>query len=535
MTWDLLTGRVTRDHPLWERLTSLGFEERLYRIVDDPCPPDVIGVNHYLTSDRFLDHRLARYPGMRPGGNGIMRYVDVEAVRVLQPGPQGLEGALHEAAARYRLPVAVTECHNGCTREEQVRWLNEAWETANALRAEGVRIEAVTAWSLLGSFNWDTLLTRADGRYECGAFDVRRGAPRPTALARAIKAIARGTSQPNVAAAGAGWWRRDVRLSFAPSPRVATDTDAASRCVARGSPAAPLLIVGATGTLGQALARACEWRGLDYVLTGRRQLSMDRPETIDCALDRYQPWALINAAGWVRVDDAETLAPACHAANATGALALAQACGNRDIRFVTFSSDLVFDGAAGCAYVEDDPVNPLNVYGESKAAAEKAIRALGSRALIVRTAAFFSPHDPHNFASSIVRELAAGRSVCAARDSVVSPTYVPDLVDSVLDLTLDGEEGLWHLANEGAVSWFSFAQTLARSTGLDAGLIEARASKDMGWRAARPAFSALGSARGQMLRSLDDAVAAYAAVLEAQGLFSEFAAASPANGPPALS
>ncbi|HEX8555866.1 MAG TPA: family 1 glycosylhydrolase, partial [Sphingomonas sp.] len=97
MGWDLLFGRVTPAHPMWERLIRFDLGDRLRAIADDPCPPDVVGVNHYLTSDRFLDHRLERYPPATHGGNKRTRYADTEAVRVLDPEPAGLAGALREA------------------------------------------------------------------------------------------------------------------------------------------------------------------------------------------------------------------------------------------------------------------------------------------------------------------------------------------------------------------------------------------------------------------------------------------------------
>jgi len=99
---------------LWDRLNGHGFGDRLRQIADNPCPPDVIGVNHYLTSDRFLDHRIGRYPPEAVGGNGAQAYADVAAVRALEPAPGGLAGALREAWERYGIPLAVTEIHNGC-------------------------------------------------------------------------------------------------------------------------------------------------------------------------------------------------------------------------------------------------------------------------------------------------------------------------------------------------------------------------------------------------------------------------------------
>src|SRR5690606_34657433 len=225
MTWDLLCGKVTPDHPLWRRLTSFGLADRLRAIADAPCPPDIVGVNHYLTSDRFLDHRLDAYPPDRWGGNGSIAFADAEAIRVALPGPAGLEGVLEETWARYRLPLAVTASHNGCTREEQVRWLREAWDTAGRLRAREVDVRAVTAWALLGGFDWNSLLTRSVGHYEVGAFDVRAPEPRPTAIAAELRRLAGGGAEPHPATCGPGWWRRDIRLAFRPAFRNPTSPE----------------------------------------------------------------------------------------------------------------------------------------------------------------------------------------------------------------------------------------------------------------------------------------------------------------------
>ncbi|MDB5426054.1 MAG: dTDP-4-dehydrorhamnose reductase, partial [Phenylobacterium sp.] len=471
MTWDLLEGRVTPGHPLWRRLDDFGLGERLRAIADDPCPPDVLGVNHYLTSDRFLDHRIGDYPPERLGGNDFMAFADVEAVRAVLPAPGGLEGVLDEAWARYGRPLAVTESHNGCTREEQVRWIREAWEAAQRLRGRGVDVRAVTAWALLGTYDWNSLLTRQHGHYEVGAFDVRSDPPRPTALAAELQRLA-GGGEVHPGASGAGWWRRDIRLQFKPVFRTVEAPEPRPEWRTPPAPARPLLIVGATGTLGKALARACEWRGIDYRLTGRGELSLDDEGSIARVLEAAQPWAVVNAAGWVRVDDAEADPAGCMAANAEGAVRLARACRDRGLPFTGFSSDLVFDGRRDRPYVEGDAPSPLNVYGASKARAEAEILGLGGQALMVRTAAFFSPYDPYNFAAQVLRTLAAGQAFAAADDLVVSPTYVPDLVGAVLDLVLDGETGLRHLANDAAVSWADFARQVAGALDLDAGLVQ---------------------------------------------------------------
>lgn len=217
MTWDLLCGRVTPAHPLHQELADLGLAGRLAEIAAAPCPP-VIGLNHYLTSDRFLDHRLDRYPAALHGGNGQMAYADVEAVRVVVPPLQGWAWHLSCLWSRYQLPIVVTECHLGCTREEQLRWLNECWTAAAAARDAGAQIEAVTVWNLLGGYDWNSLLTRNEGVYESGVFDLSEGDPRPTALAALVRDLAKDGSAAMSLAREAGWWRRPQRLLFPAHP-----------------------------------------------------------------------------------------------------------------------------------------------------------------------------------------------------------------------------------------------------------------------------------------------------------------------------
>ncbi len=524
MTWDLLCGRVTPQHYFWDRLARMGFSDRLAAIADDPCPPDVLGVNHYVTSDRFLDHRWQNYPATSVGGNDSVRFADVAAVRAAAKAPAGLEGALTEAWARYAIRLAVTESHLSCTREEQLRWLIEGWQIAARLAAGGLDIEAVTVWSLLGAFDWNSLVTRADGCYESGVFDVRGEKPRATILAAAVRSLTTpGPPLPYAVHGGTGWWRRDIRLGHAADDavNVSPSQDESSQdqnLQSRSKPAvSPILITGATGTLGQAIAGACRRRALDYVLTDRSALSLDAQTSIEAAIARHRPWAVINAAGWVRVDDAELEQNACFEANTDGCVRLAAICQAFDIPCVSFSSDLVFDGGKTAPYVEDDLPNPLNVYGHSKAKAEAKLNDLGGKTLTIRTSAFFSPFDSHNFAVAVARRLAAGERMEAASDLTVSPTYVPDLVNAVLDLLMDGETGLWNLSSNHAVTWADFALIVAESLGLHRRQIDPRPWRDLGFRAERPRAAALTSSRGILLPKFDDAIGRFAQTMRADG------------------
>ena len=213
LTWDLLAGRVAHDHPMWSYLLWAGLEEReLLALGDRPCPADVIGVNYYLTSERYLDDRLDRYPPLIHGGNGRERYVDVEAVRVRGIETRGWQAAFRDACDRYGKPVVATEVHLGCTREEQMRWLAQAWDAAQGARAAGCDVPAITAWSLLGAYDWNTLVTEDNDFYEPGAFDVRSGQPRPTALAGLVAQLASGQTPDHPVLASPGWWQRDDRF-----------------------------------------------------------------------------------------------------------------------------------------------------------------------------------------------------------------------------------------------------------------------------------------------------------------------------------
>jgi len=209
---------------------------------------------------------------------------------------------------------------------------------------------------------------------------------------------------------------------------------------------------------------------------------------------------VINTAGYVRVADAEQEPEGCYRENTEGAVALAKACARLGIPFVTFSSDLVFDGRLGRAYVETDPPSPACVYGASKAEAERCALQTYPDALVIRTSAFFGPWDQYNFVYHTLSALASGHEVPAGADCIISPTYVPDLVNAALDLLIDGETGIWHLANQGAVSWGEFARMAAERGGFDPGRIVLHGTE----RA--PTSTALASVRGEMLPAIDSAL-----------------------------
>jgi len=499
--WDLLCGKVDRAHPLWSYLVLAGIPaEEILWFRHNACPPDIIGVNYYITSERWLDHEPQRFPTLRADTVFGRPCIDVEAARAMEAPTPGLAPLLGEVWQRYGLPIAITEAHIDAGREDQLRWLGDIWQAAQTARAQGADIRAVTAWSLLGAFDWNSLVTRSAGYYEPGAFDTRFAPPRPTAVAHLLRELGAGQGPGHPVAGGRGWWRRPGRLTLHSDHLVQADTfDTIDE-------APPILISGASGTLGRAFARICRQRNLAHRLLSREAMDIADPASVERALDTFRPWAVINASGYVQVDAAERDVERCFRENAFGPAILAAACARHKVHLTTFSTDLVFNGGQQHPYIETDAVAPLNVYGRSKAEGEQLVLDSLPGAMVVRTSSFFGPWDEHNFLIKALRTLLAGQSFTAPDDLIVSPTYVPDLVEVCLDLIIDGESGIWHLTNGQPLCWMELAHRAALAARIDPSRLAARPARECNFLAPRPSYSALKSDRAILLPTLDDAL-----------------------------
>ena len=489
LTYDLLCGKVTRQHFFWNYLISIGVDEdELNFFLENPCPPDIFGFNYYVTSERYLDENIENYHCSTHGGNSKHRYADVEAVRVKELA--GLKILLKEAWERYNIPIAITENHLSCTREEQMRWFKETWDDCCNLKKQGVDIVAVTIWSLLGAFDWNSLLTCTNNYYESGAFDIAGRQLRKTALGKMVSAIATTGEYQHPLVDVKGWWNKNRNMDQ----------------IVNSKKENQLLIIGKNGTLGRAFMKICEHRSIPYTALGREDLDISNEKAVRRVIDDNRPWGVINTAGYVKVDDAETNYNECFSVNSIAPGILANTCNIRGIRFMTFSSDLVFDGAKKTPYNETDVAKPLNIYGVSKANGEQAVQRSNPASLIIRTSAFFGPWDSYNFAYAILDSLKNERSCSVVKNVIVSPTYVPDLTNTALDLFIDEEQGIWHLSNEGMISWADFACAIADRAGYKKSNLLFKDLDEMGWKAQRPLYSALKSDKGIKLPVLDNAL-----------------------------
>ena len=510
LAWDLLCGMVDERHQLYAYLLDSGASgEELQWFRDNPCPPDVIGVNYYVTSERWLDHRPERYPETHRHEFRGVQHADIEAPRALATPTPGIAPLLLETWERYGLPIAITEAHIDANREDQLRWLLEIWNAALKARQQGADVRAVTVWALLGSFDWNCLVTECRGYYEPGPFDVRGPTPRPTALATLMRELASKRPLSNPVLQGEGWWRRPGRFLCKPVATRTAVADIAVRSQFKSARVQPILITGATGTLGSSFRRICEKRNLACHVLTRQEMDITDPASVNDAIMRFKPWAIVNAGGYVRVDEAEGDAERCIRENTLGPTVLALACIRHALRFMTFSSDLVFDGAKDGPYLESDPGNPLNMYGRSKLEAELRVLEADPQALVIRTSAFFGPWDQHNFVTQALNALDAGQPFQAVHDLVVTPTYVPDLVNVSLDLLIDRERGIWHLSNGDALSWAELARRACAAAGVPDERLQEISADACGFIAPRPRNTALGSERAVLMPSLDDALRRY--------------------------
>ena len=497
ISFDLLCGKVNKKHPLWGYFMALKIPAKLLQFfLDNPTEPDIMGFNYYVTSERFLDHKVKDYPPHLHGGNGRHKYVDVEAARVIKS--EGIGNLLQEAWERFHLRIAVTEVHLNCSREEQLRWLHEVWQSCCEAKLKGVDVHAVTAWSLLGAYDWCSLLTKRNDKYESGVFDVSDNKLRKTATAKMTAALAKENEYDHPLLKNKGWWQRDSRFLKPVKKHIEN--------IAGTSGKNPLLIVGKNGTLGKAFSKTCTSRAIDFVALSRNQLNVCDDQEIAAAINFHKPWAIINTAGYVNVDSAETESDQCFQLNAYAPASLANACNKYGIKFMTFSSDLVFDGVKGSPYIEVDGVKPLNVYGKSKVLAEKMVMAAYPGSLIIRTSAFFGPWDQYNFVFYVLDSLKNEYTFPVVNDVYVSPTYVPDLVNAALDIFIDDECGIWHLSSDGNCTWAGFAAEVASRGGYTGTNLVSKTLNEMDLKAPRPLYSVLQSKKGIRLPPLEDAL-----------------------------
>lgn len=219
-------------------------------------------------------------------------------------------------------------------------------------------------------------------------------------------------------------------------------------------------ITGARGQLGTELVEAAP-PAVSCIATDRASVDIgDRSRVLAFATET-RPDLIINAAAYTAVDKAESEPDLAFRINRDGAANLAEAAARCGARLIHVSTDYVFDGRQSTPYKPADPPNPLNVYGESKLAGERAaLDIAGDRALIVRTAWVYSAHG-HNFVKTMLRLLRERKEVRVVCDQIGTPTHVAGLAHALWQLAERGERGTHHWTDAGVASWYDFAVAIA--------------------------------------------------------------------------
>ena len=265
---------------------------------------------------------------------------------------------------------------------------------------------------------------------------------------------------------------------------------------------AKLLVTGAKGMLGQAVVAAAE-KSCDQTLAlGRGELDITDAAAVTATIDQFEPDALINCAAWTDVDGAEAEEAAATEINGAGAANVAASCEASGVRLVHVSTDYVFDGAATEPYLESDPVSPQSAYGRSKLAGEAAIEAAGGDYAIVRTAWLFGAGGS-NFVDTMLRLGGEREQIEVVTDQIGCPTWTGHLAPALIACAAADETGIFHAVGGGRCSWFELASETISLAGLDC-KVQPTTTESFPRPAPRPAFSVLGSERGDEAIVLPD-------------------------------
>lgn len=252
-----------------------------------------------------------------------------------------------------------------------------------------------------------------------------------------------------------------------------------------------IVVTGPTGQLGTAFGRLLEGREVRNL--SETELDFKHLEEIPRALAAIGPSMVINCAAYTAVDAAEKDEDTARIVNATAVGALAAACADIGARFVTFSTDYVFDGTSADGYVESDRPNPMSAYGRTKLEGERLALDRNPDALVVRTSWLLSGTHA-NFASTMIELISRG-PVRVVDDQRGRPTLADDLARATVDAVGRRATGILHLANEGITTWYGLAREIASVAGLDPERVTPCSTDEFPRPAPRPADSVLNSER----------------------------------------
>lgn len=255
-----------------------------------------------------------------------------------------------------------------------------------------------------------------------------------------------------------------------------------------------ILITGANGQLGNEMRRLGATSDNRYFFTDVAELDITDAGAVHRMVRDEQIDVIVNCAAYTNVDKAEDDAATADLLNHCAAGNLAAAAKESGATLIHISTDYVFQGDGNTPCHEDEPTDPLGVYGKTKLAGEAAVQVSGCRYLIFRTAWLYSEYG-NNFVKTMLRLTAERDRLTVVFDQVGTPTYAADLAAALFGIIEEGKfagnEGIYHFSNEGVCSWYDFAHEIAAIAGNTGCDIQPCHSSEYPSKTKRPAFSVL--------------------------------------------
>jgi dTDP-4-dehydrorhamnose reductase len=271
-------------------------------------------------------------------------------------------------------------------------------------------------------------------------------------------------------------------------------------------------IFGATGLLGKALLR--QWSGDDLTALGSAQADIRDSTPVENAVAKAKPEWIVLAAAYTDVDGCEINPNLALAVNTYGAVNVARAAVRAGSKLLFISTDYVFDGKKNSPYETDEPRNPINAYGKSKAEAEGKLSEIHPRVCIVRSSWLFGPGGKC-FPDTILKIASSRTQIEVVNDQRGCPTYTLDLASAIIRLCRSGAEGIVHCTNAGDCTWYEFAREIVRQSGLRTSVRPTTSDKYVR-PAERPSYSVLSplslSAYGVKMRPWQETLGQYLAL-----------------------
>jgi dTDP-4-dehydrorhamnose reductase len=257
-----------------------------------------------------------------------------------------------------------------------------------------------------------------------------------------------------------------------------------------------VIVFGASGQLGNCLKKVAEERRIDYVhFLPEDEANILREDLLDIVFEKYKPTFAINCAAYTAVDKAEDDVELARAINKTGAVNLAKQCKAYGATLVQISTDFIFKGDVALPRTEEDPAEPISIYGLTKLEGEQEIAQILDEYYTIRTSWLYSEYG-NNFVKTMLKLGAERDELKIIADQVGTPTYAIDLAGAVLDIIASAkkEYGIYHYSNEGVTSWYDFAKGIFDISGTDVKVFPIRTS-EFPTRAQRPAYSVMDKAK----------------------------------------